>query len=101
MDDRNVSPVIKYSIYLLMLLFSALAIFPLLWLFAQSLKTTQEYLTTSKLTLPRALFFGNYSYTWRMGKFGTLFLNSVFYTFITVTSVVLLALMAGFAFSFL
>ena len=99
MDDRNYSPVIKYLIYLLMLIFAVLAVFPLLWLFAQSLKTTQEYLTSSKLALPQALFFGNYSYTWRMGRFGTLFLNSVFYTFVTVSSVVVLALMAGFAFA--
>jgi raffinose/stachyose/melibiose transport system permease protein len=99
MDDRNISPSAKFSIYLLMLLFSVLAIFPLLWLFAQSLKTTQEYLTTSKLALPQALFFGNYAYTWRMGKFDTLFLNSIFYTFITVAAVVVLSLMAGFAFA--
>ena len=99
MDDRNYSPPIKALIYFLMLLFSILALIPLLWLIIQSFKTTNEYLTMGKLGLPKALFFGNYTYAWQMGKFGTLFLNSVFYTFVTVTAVVVLSLMLGFAFA--
>jgi raffinose/stachyose/melibiose transport system permease protein len=99
MDDRHISPVTKSFTYLLMLLFAILAIYPLFWLLISSLKTTQEYLTTSKLALPRKIIFANYTYTWRMGKFDTLFVNSVFYTFITVAAVVALSIMAGFAFA--
>jgi raffinose/stachyose/melibiose transport system permease protein len=57
------------------------------------------YLTTSKLSLPKEWYTANYPYTWKMGKFSTLFMNSVFYTTVTVVSVVILALMAGFGFS--
>ena len=99
MDNRNVSPFTKSFIYSLMLIFAFLAIYPIFWLVIQSFKTTQEYLTTSKLSFPRVWFFANYVFTWKMGKFGTLFLNSVFYTFITVGAVVILSLMLGFAFA--
>jgi len=79
--------------------FTILAIYPIFWLVIQSFKTTQNYLTASKLSFPTQWFTGNYPYSWRMGKFGTLLMNSVFYTGITVISVVVFSIMAGFAFS--
>jgi raffinose/stachyose/melibiose transport system permease protein len=82
-----------------MAVFTVLAIYPILWLVIQSFKTTQEYLTTSKLSLPSVWFTGNYPYTWRIGKFGVLMLNSVFYTAVTVLTVIVLGFMAGFAFA--
>jgi raffinose/stachyose/melibiose transport system permease protein len=91
--------VYKALIYLVMLIFTILAIYPILWLIIQSFKTTQEYLSSSKLALPKLWFTGNYPYAWRMGKFGTLMLNSVFYTAVTVIAVVVLGFMAGFAFA--
>jgi raffinose/stachyose/melibiose transport system permease protein len=99
MDVRRTALVPKVIIYALMILFTALAVYPLLWLVIQSFKTTQEYILSSKLALPKLWFFGNYPYTWTMGKFGTLLLNSIFYTTITVISVVILGFMAGFAFA--
>ena len=99
MVDRNISPFAKGIIYLLMILFTALAIYPIFWLVTQSFKTTQEYLTTSKLALPKLWFVENYPITWQRGDFGVLFLNSVFYTVVTVVLVVVFAVMAGFGFA--
>jgi raffinose/stachyose/melibiose transport system permease protein len=82
-----------------MLIFTVLAIYPILWLIIQSFKTTQEYLSSSKLALPKLWFTGNYPYAWRIGKFGVLMANSVFYTAVTVVAVVVLGFMAGFAFA--
>jgi raffinose/stachyose/melibiose transport system permease protein len=98
MTDRGFS-LYKALIFLVMLIFTVLAVYPILWLIVQSFKTTQEYLSSSKLALPKLWFTGNYPYTWRMGKFGTLMANSVFYTAITVIAVVTLGFMAGFAFA--
>jgi len=98
-EDRNVSPAVKIGIYAVMVLFTVLAIYPIFWLFIQSFKTTQEYLTTSKLAFPQRWFTGNYPYTWRMGKFGILIMNSLLYSAVTITAVVVLSLMAGFAFA--
>jgi raffinose/stachyose/melibiose transport system permease protein len=82
-----------------MIVFTVMAVYPLIWLAIQSFKTTQEYLTTSKLALPKLWFTGNYPYTWKLGKFAVLLMNSLFYTVITVAAVVTLGLMAGFAFA--
>jgi raffinose/stachyose/melibiose transport system permease protein len=82
-----------------MAFFTVLAIYPILWLIIQSFKTTQEYLTTSKMAFPKTWFPGNYPYTWQIGKFGILMLNSIFYTAVTVAAVVVLGFMAGFAFA--
>ncbi|GHV66953.1 sugar ABC transporter permease [Spirochaetia bacterium] len=98
-DIRTKSTVASVVIYIVMGIFTVLAIYPLLWLVIQSFKTTQEYLTTNKLALPLMWFTGNYPYAWTMGKFGTLLINSVFYTTVTVAAVVLLGFMAGFAFA--
>ncbi|MDR2482521.1 MAG: carbohydrate ABC transporter permease [Treponema sp.] len=98
-DIQKSSPVAKALMYLVMILFAVLAIYPILWLILQSFKTTQEYITSSKLALPKIWFFGNYPYTWSMGKFGVLMLNSVFYTAVTVGAVIILGFMAGFAFA--
>jgi raffinose/stachyose/melibiose transport system permease protein len=98
-DVRKGSYITKFFIYLLMAAFTVLALYPLLWLVIQSFKTTQEYLTTSKLALPIRWFTGNYPYAWKMGNFGILFLNSIFYTFTTVIAVIVLGSMAGFAFA--
>jgi raffinose/stachyose/melibiose transport system permease protein len=89
----------KILTYFVMGVFTVMAIYPLFWLVIQSFKTTQEYLLTSKLSFPRLWFFGNYPYAWRMAKLGTMMLNSVFYTVITVAAVIILGAMAGFAFA--
>jgi raffinose/stachyose/melibiose transport system permease protein len=82
-----------------MAVFAVMAIYPIFWLIIQSFKTTQEYITTSKLALPRLWYFDNYPYAWRMASLGRMMINSVFYTFITVAAVIVLGTMAGFAFA--
>jgi raffinose/stachyose/melibiose transport system permease protein len=81
------------------IIFTILAIYPIFWLIIQSFKTTQEYMTSSKLAFPKTWFFANYPFTWTVGKFTTLFFNSIFYTSITVISSIALSFMAGFAFA--
>ena len=99
MRDRNISAPTTIFVYFVMVLFTVLAIYPIFWLVIQSFKTTQEYLTSNKLSFPKRWFVDNYPYAWRMGEFSVLFANTVFYTAVTVISVVTLSLMAGFGFS--
>ncbi|MDR2631316.1 MAG: carbohydrate ABC transporter permease [Spirochaetaceae bacterium] len=93
------SPAAKIVIYTVMILFTVLAVYPLFWLVIMSFKTTQEYITTSKLVFPKLWFTGNYPYTWNIGKFGILMINSVIYTAVTVVTVIILGFMAAFAFA--
>ncbi|MCL2609179.1 MAG: carbohydrate ABC transporter permease [Treponema sp.] len=98
-NERKVTPIATALSYLVMGIFALLAIYPIFWLVIQSFKTTQEYMTASKLAFPAEWYPGNYPFVWQVGKFGMLLLNSVFYTVVSVASVVLLSLMAGFAFA--
>ena len=98
-DIRKTHPLSLILMYSIVLIFTILAIYPIFWLLIQSFKTTQEYMTTSKLSFPQHWFFLNYTISWRIGRFGMLILNSIFYTSITVFSVIMLSFMAGFAFA--
>jgi raffinose/stachyose/melibiose transport system permease protein len=85
--------------YIIVIIFAILAIYPIYWLVIQSFKTTQEYMTASKLALPKAWNYKNYPFAWINGKFTILFFNSILYTSVTVVSVIILSFMAGFAFA--
>jgi raffinose/stachyose/melibiose transport system permease protein len=89
----------KIVIYIVMAIFTIMAIYPLLWLLIQSFKTNTDYQTVSKLAFPTKWYTGNYPAVWKEGNFPILFLNSIFYTVITVLSVVVFSIMAGFAFA--
>jgi len=98
-DVKKTSPYMLILMYAVVIVFTILAIYPIFWLIIQSFKTTQEYMTTSKLSFPKTWFFKNYPISWTNGKFGILMINSVIYTSVTVVAVLVLSFMAGFAFA--
>ena len=98
-DIRKTNLVSLIVMYFIVVLFSILAVYPIFWVIMTSFKTTQEFMLTSKLALPKNLFFKNYPLTWRDAKFSTLIFNSIFYTSITTVSIIFLSFMAGFAFA--
>jgi raffinose/stachyose/melibiose transport system permease protein len=98
-DIKNKNYIATGLIYIVMAIFIVLAIYPLFWLLIQSFKTTEDYLTTSKLGLPPRWFFNNYPQTWVRGNFLALILNSIIYTGITTLAVLLLGFMMAFAFA--
>ena len=99
-NNRNLSGLLStFFIYLIAVTFAVLAIYPLFWLLIQSFKTTQDYLLNNKLALPQEWFFDNFPQTWRLGRFNLLLSNSLIYSLVTVTTVVVLSLMASFAFA--
>ncbi|GHT67036.1 sugar ABC transporter permease [Spirochaetia bacterium] len=98
-DIKNKNYAASAFIYLLMGVFIVLAIYPLFWLLMQSFKTTEEYILSSKLALPKRWFFDNYPQTWVRGNFAQLIFNSFIYTVVTTGAVIMLGFMLGFAFA--
>jgi len=93
----------KILSYAVLIFFTVMAIYPLLWLVMNSFKTTQEF-QLNKLGLPGTVegyewVTVNYTDAWKRGNFPTLILNSVIYTSVTTVTVVLFSFMAGFAFA--
>ena len=98
-DVRKRNPFLAIPMYVLIIIFAILAIYPIFWVIIQSFKTTQEYMLTSKLSFPQEWFFKNYPISWENAKFGILMINSVIYTSITTIAVIIFSFMGGFAFA--
>lgn len=99
MDSKNISLPTKIIVYIVMIAFTVLTIYPIFWLILQSFKTNTTYLTTNKLSFPTSLYLGNYAFVMNQGNFFTFFKNSVIYSAVTVVAVVIFSNMAGFAFA--
>jgi len=85
--------------YIIVGIFTVLAVYPIFWVIIQSFKTTQEYMMTSKLAFPKMWYADNYPWAWRMGRFSILIMNSLIYTTVTTVATIILSFMAGFAFA--
>ena len=85
--------------YAIVIFFTVLAVYPIFWLIIQSFKTTQDYILISKLAFPTKWFYKNYPLTWQTGKFTTLTFNSIFYTSITIITIIIISFMSAFAFA--
>jgi ABC-type sugar transport system, permease component len=98
-DNRSVKAVIgKVVIYLVLAVFTILAIYPLIWLLMNSFKTTTEF-QLNKLGFAKNPTVVNYKDAWVRGKFPALIANSLIYTSITTIMIIIFSFMSGFAFA--
>jgi raffinose/stachyose/melibiose transport system permease protein len=85
--------------YIVVLTFTVLTIYPIAWLIIQSFRTHADYMTNSRLSLPTEWVTINYSVVWGQMNFPRFLLNSVIYSVVTVVVIVIISNMAGFAFA--
>jgi len=85
----------RTSAYIIMILFTVITVFPLLWLGYSSLKPNAE-IVMHPLALPEAPSFNNYVRAWDMGRLGMALENSLIYTCVATIGTVFLALAAAF-----
>jgi ABC-type glycerol-3-phosphate transport system permease component len=83
--------------YLILLTLTMLSAFPLLWMALTSLRARSEVFSGN--LLPRQVTLAAYQFIWSELHIMTFFGNSVWVTFWTVTVVVALATLAGYAFA--
>jgi raffinose/stachyose/melibiose transport system permease protein len=76
---------------------SLTVVLPMVWIVSTSLKTRAE-VSMAPLALPTTWVWTNYPEAWDIGRFGTYFLNSVLVVVPVVIGVLLLSLLAAFAF---
>ena len=99
--DINTQPLQKsplswrISAYILMFIFAVLTVYPLVWLGYSSLKPNREIMQNA-LALPRHPTLYNYFTAWELAGLGTALLNSIFYTAVSTTVTVFIALGAAF-----
>jgi raffinose/stachyose/melibiose transport system permease protein len=85
----------RFTAYTLMILFTILTVFPLVWLFYSSLKPHAEIML-HPLALPKAPSLGNYYRAWTMGGLGISLVNSFIYTISATIITLFLSLAAAF-----
>lgn len=95
---RSSSILGKILAYAVMGLFALITVYPLLWLFLSSFKTTNEF-QVNMLGLPISWTIDNYIGAWKIGEFDKLIGNSVLYTFVSTFGIILFSLQGGFAFA--
>jgi N-acetylglucosamine transport system permease protein len=89
---------IDLPIYGLLILWTVLVVFPLLWLVYSSFKTNQE-LYASVWGLPTRLEWGNLARAWQKGQLGWALVSSLFYSVVSVAVADLFAAMAAYVLS--
>ncbi len=89
---------INTLIHIFLISVAVTCLYPLLWIIASSLKT-QDIIFKDISLIPQQLHFENYIGALKEEGFGRSFLNSIFYTGSSVLGVVIIASMAGYAFS--
>jgi raffinose/stachyose/melibiose transport system permease protein len=94
----NKKAIANIPTHIVLILWSLVSVFPLIWMFAASLKEQNEVFSNLSM-IPHAWKFVNYAIAWNVGNFGVYFFNSVFYTVVTLGLGLLLASMAAYAFS--
>lgn len=77
---------------------SLIVVFPLVWVIATSLKDRRQIIQ-NPLGLPVVYQWSNYADAWREGNFGAYFINSIVVVIPTALGVVILALLAAYAFA--
>jgi raffinose/stachyose/melibiose transport system permease protein len=88
----------KTIMYAIFILFTALTIYPLIWLFYSSFKPLIEIIKNS-LALPKKPTFDNYIQAIKIGKLGLYMINSIIYTTVSTTLTIIFSMMASFAFA--
>ncbi len=97
-NREGVGPIARGVAYLVFILWSLITIFPLVWTFYSSFKSTHEILG-SPMALPSSWQFTNYIKAWQQAELGPKFLNSVLYSTSSTFFVLLLAMMASYGFA--
>ncbi len=89
---------VKLAVHLFCGAVAITCLFPLFWMVSSSLKTQQTVFSDFNL-IPTQPQWKNYLSAWTKGGFGVYFLNSLFYTTIVVTGIVLIGSLAAYGFA--
>ncbi|GLV53999.1 sugar ABC transporter permease [Dictyobacter sp. S3.2.2.5] len=86
----------KIFSHLILLFFSLIIVYPIVWMVLSSFKT-QSDLLSNLWALPKAMAWQNYSNAWQTAGLGQALFNSFFVSIVTTALVAILAALAGYA----
>jgi ABC-type glycerol-3-phosphate transport system permease component len=89
---------VNLLLYILLISTTVVGLFPVVYVFLASFKTTQELLTGGTQILPKSFTFDNYIKAWNAGNFSRYTFNSFFYAGIVTLITVVFSTMMGYCF---
>lgn len=87
----------KVVVYIFLLIWAFINLFPIYWMFTFSLKSNEEIFGANVAGLPNEWLWSNYSRAMNTGSMGLYFLNSVIVAVATILITLIAALMATYA----
>lgn len=98
--NNNTSRTVKILIYVGLIIFFLLVVFPLVYALFGSFKSTVDFLTGGSSLFPKKGWrLQNYSDAWRTANFGTYTINSILFSVISVVGTLFTTTMTGYAIS--
>lgn len=90
----------RLCLLIMCLFFAVLSAYPLLWMVYTGMKSTVEFTKLDNTWgLPKKLYLQNYSRAWNQGRFKRYYLNSIVVNAVSLTLIVFLSALAGYAFA--
>lgn len=90
-------PVLKVILYIGLIFWLLINLYPVYWMFTFSLKNNEEIFGANVAGLPREWLWSNYARALSTGNMPKYFVNSIFVTFSTIAITLIVALMATYA----
>ncbi len=97
--QKTLHTLIQVLTYLFLGVFFVFAVFPVLYILLSSFKTNAEILVGGTNIIPVTWHIENYVQAWKLANFGTLTMNSIYYTLFVVLGSIGTATVAGYVFS--
>lgn len=94
---KKSNPVVRVIIMILLIIWAAINIFPIYFMFTFSLKSNEEIFGLNVAGLPRDWIWSNYSRAMGTGNMGLYFLNSIIVTGASILISLIAAMMATYA----
>ena len=95
--DTGSNPVGKIIMYVFLVFWALVNIFPIYFMFTFSLKSNEEIFGANVIGLPRQWLWSNYTTALHTGNMGLYFLNSLLVTFMAIGISMIAAMMATYA----
>ncbi len=96
-EVRKTNKAVKTIIYILLVFWALVNLFPIYWMFTFSLKSNKEIFGENVAGLPREWLWSNYSSAMSTGHMGRYFINSIIIAVATIIITIIAALMATYA----
>ena len=94
---KKTNPAVKVIIYIFLLVWALINLFPIYFMFTFSLKSNEEIFGLNIAGLPHDWLWSNYSSAMKTGNMGLYFLNSIIVTVTAIAISIIAAMMATYA----